>query len=227
MLGACALDFSRNWEQHLPLVEFAYNNSYQTAQSRRKSYTDKRRQPLSFEVGDHAFLKIRSKKGVIRFGKKGKLSPCYIGPFDILEKIRKVAYHLALPPQLDRVHNVFHVSMLRKYLALLTHVLNWKDITLDEDVTYEEEQIEIQDRSEKIIQNKTIKLVLRVWGSSGIYIKQWSPLQRPSKGRFGGVSNPSAQVNGLPTTNQWSGRSSKQNGQNNSGKDHPVRKELA
>ncbi|XP_058211653.1 uncharacterized protein LOC131323831 [Rhododendron vialii] len=126
MLRACALDFSRNWEQHLPLVEFAYNNSYHA-------------------IGDHVFLKIRPKKGVIRFGKKGKLSPCYIEPSDIVEKIGKVAYCLALPPQLDRVHNVFHVSMLRKYLALPTHVFNWEDISIEEDVTYEEEPIEIQD----------------------------------------------------------------------------------
>ncbi|XP_058189176.1 uncharacterized protein LOC131306769 [Rhododendron vialii] len=139
MLRACALDLSGNWEQHLSLVEFAYNNSYQA-------------------MGDHVFLKIRPKKGVIRFGKKGKLSPRYIGPFDIVEKIGKVAYRLVLPPQLDRVHNMFHVSMLRKYLALPTHVLNWEDLTIEEDATYEEEPIEIQDQSEKTIRNKTVKL---------------------------------------------------------------------
>ncbi|XP_058203011.1 uncharacterized protein LOC131317481 [Rhododendron vialii] len=135
MLRAYALDFSGNWEQHLHWSL-----------------------PLAFTVGDHVFLKIRPKKGVIRFGKKGKLSPRYIGPFNIVEKIRKVAYRLALPPQLDRVHNVFHVSMLRKYLALPTHVLNWEDLTIEEDATYEEESIEIQDRSEKTNRNKTVNL---------------------------------------------------------------------
>jgi hypothetical protein len=124
-------------------------------------------------VGDHVFLKIRPKKGVIRFGKKGKLSPRYIGPFDIVEKIAKVAYRLALPPQLDRVHDVFHVSMLRKYLALPTHALNWEDITIEEDATYEEEPIEIQDRSEKKIRNKTIKLVRVLWKHRGAGETTW------------------------------------------------------
>jgi hypothetical protein len=145
----------------------------QTAQSRQKSYADKRSQPLTFEVGDHVFLKIRPKKGVIRFGKKGKLSPRYIGPFDVVEKIGKVAYRLALPPQLDKVHDVFHVSMLHKYLALPTHVLNWEDLTIEEDVTYEEEPIEIQDRSEKKIRNKTIKLVRVLWKNRGARETTW------------------------------------------------------
>ncbi|XP_058189229.1 uncharacterized protein LOC131306818 [Rhododendron vialii] len=117
----------------------------QTSQSQQKSYADKRNRPLTFAVGDYVFLKIRPKKGVIRFGKKGKLSPRYIGPFDIVVKIGKVAYRLVLQPQLDRVHNVFHISMLCKYLALPTHVLNWEDLTIEEDATYKEEPIEIQD----------------------------------------------------------------------------------
>ena len=87
-----------------------------TAQSRQKSYADQRRRELEFEVGDHVFLKISPMKGVTRFGKKGKLAPRYIGPFEILEKINLAAYRLALPPGLNQVQNVFHVSMLRKYI---------------------------------------------------------------------------------------------------------------
>ncbi|XP_058202950.1 uncharacterized protein LOC131317411 [Rhododendron vialii] len=153
---------------HLPLVEFTYNNGYQASIEMapyEALYGRPCRSPVCWiDVGETGMIgpdivrdttekvkTIRPKKGVIRFEKKGKLSPRYIGPFDIVEKIRKVAYHLALPPQLDRVHNMFHVSMLRKYLALSTHVLNWEDITIKEDATYEEEPIEIQDRSEKII----------------------------------------------------------------------------
>ncbi|KAL5547586.1 hypothetical protein UlMin_002817 [Ulmus minor] len=94
-----------------------------TAQSRQKSYTDKRKGPLEFQVGDSVFLKVVPMKGVKRFGKKGKLSPRYIGPFEILERIGKVAYKLALPPKLSSVHNVFHVSMLRKYISDPSHVL--------------------------------------------------------------------------------------------------------
>ena len=85
------------------------------AQSRQKSYADTRQRPLEFEVGDHVFLKVMPKRGVIRFGKQGKLSSRYIGPFEVLERVGIVAYRLALPPSLSSVHDVFHVSMLRKY----------------------------------------------------------------------------------------------------------------
>ena len=86
-----------------------------TAHSRQKSYADVRRRPLEFEVGDHVFLKMMPQRGVVRFGKHGKLSPRFIGPFEILERIGSVAYRLALPPSMSGVHEVFHVSMLRKY----------------------------------------------------------------------------------------------------------------
>ena len=95
-----------------------------TAQSRQKSYADKRRRPLEFEVGNHVLLKVSPTRGVFRFGKKGKLSPRYIGPFEILERVGNLAYRLALPPSLSRVHNVFHVSQLRKYVADTSHIIN-------------------------------------------------------------------------------------------------------
>ena len=85
------------------------------AQSQQKSYADVRRRPLEFEVGDHFFLKVMPKKGVVRFGKRGKLSPRFIGPFEILERVGTTAYRLALPPSMTGVHEVFHVSMLQKY----------------------------------------------------------------------------------------------------------------
>ena len=83
-----------------------------TTQSLQKSYADVRRRPLEFEVGDHVFLKVIPKRGVVRFGKRGKLSPRFIGPLEILERIGTVAYRLALPPSMSGVHEVFHVSML-------------------------------------------------------------------------------------------------------------------
>ena len=83
-----------------------------TTQSRQKSYADRRRRPLNFEVGDHVFLKVMPKKGVVRFGKRGKISPRYIEPFEVLEKVGTIAYRLALPLSLSSVHAVFHVSML-------------------------------------------------------------------------------------------------------------------
>ncbi|CAM8905384.1 unnamed protein product [Rhodiola kirilowii] len=84
------------------------------AQSRQKSYADVRRRDLEFHVGDHVFHKVSPTKGISRFSIRGKLSPRFIGPFEILERVGSLAYRLALPPVLAGVHNVFHVSMLRK-----------------------------------------------------------------------------------------------------------------
>ena len=86
-----------------------------TAQSWKKSYADVQRRPLEFAVGDHVFLKVMPKRGVVRFGKCGKISPRIIGPFEILERVGTVVYRLALPPSMSCVHEVFHVSMLRRY----------------------------------------------------------------------------------------------------------------
>ncbi|XP_058211484.1 uncharacterized protein LOC131323652 [Rhododendron vialii] len=144
-----------------------------TTQSRQKSYANKRTRPLSFQAGEHVFVNIKPRRGVIRFGKKGKLSPRYIGPFEILEKIGEVAYRLALPPQIDRVHNVFHVSMLRKYMSHPSHVLNWEEVTRKEDTTFDEQPIEIQDCSEKNIRGKTIKLIRILWRHRGIEESTW------------------------------------------------------
>ena len=94
------------------------------AQSRQKSYVDRRRRPLEFKVGDHVFLKVMPKKGVVRFDKRGKLSPRYIGPFETLERVGTVTYRLALPPSFSGAHAVFHVFMLRKYTPDSTHVVD-------------------------------------------------------------------------------------------------------
>ncbi|XP_059659225.1 uncharacterized protein LOC132306046 [Cornus florida] len=98
----------------------------------------RRKRLLSFEVGDHVFLKVSPQKGLLQFGKSGKLSPRFIGLFEILHRVGEVAYRLALPPQMDRVHNVFHVSMLWNYEPDPSHVLSWVDIDINEDVSYEE-----------------------------------------------------------------------------------------
>ena len=84
-----------------------------------------RRQPLEFEVWDHVFLKVMPKRGVVRFGKRGKLLPRFVGPFEILERVGAVAYQLALPPSMSSVHEVFHVFMLRKYTPDPAHVVDW------------------------------------------------------------------------------------------------------
>ena len=95
-----------------------------TAQNWQKSYADRWCQPLEFEVGDYVFLKVMPKREVVKFGKRGKLAPRYIRPFEILERVGTVAYRLALPPSLSSVHEVFHVSMLRKYTPDPVHVVD-------------------------------------------------------------------------------------------------------
>nr|GEW52656.1 putative reverse transcriptase domain-containing protein [Tanacetum cinerariifolium] len=142
MLRACVIDFGNSCDRHLPLVKFSYNNSYHasikaapfealygrkckspnrllTARSRQKSYADVRRKPMEFEVGDKVMLKVSPWKGVIRFRKRGKLSPRYIGPFKIIKRFGPVAYKLELPEKLHGMHNTFHVSNLKKCLNVL------------------------------------------------------------------------------------------------------------
>ena len=121
------------------------------AQSHQKSYADRRRRPLEFEVGDHVFLKVMPKRGVVRFGKGGKLAPRYIGPFEILERVGIVVYRLALPPSLSGVHEVFHVSMLRNYTQDPTHVVDWGEITIDTDGTFEEGPVHIMDSRDQVL----------------------------------------------------------------------------
>ena len=144
-----------------------------TAQSRQKSYADTRRRDLKFEVGDKVFLKVSPMKGVMRFGKKGKLSPRFVGPFEVLERIGVVAYRLALPPSLSAVHNVFHVSMLRKYISDPSHVLNYEPLQLNQDLTYEEKPVRILDTKEKELRNKRIPLVKVLWKNHSTEEATW------------------------------------------------------
>jgi hypothetical protein len=133
------------------------------AQSRQKSYADAKRRPLKFEVGDRVFLKASPMKGVIRFGKRGKLQPRYLGPFEVLEKVGEVSYRLALSPELSYVHDVFHVSMLRRYLPNSNEeYLVSTPIELQKDLSYEEKPVKIIGRKEKVLRNKVIPLV-KVW----------------------------------------------------------------
>ena len=114
---------------------------------------------LEFEVEDKVFLKLSPRKGVVRFGKRGKLNPRYIGPFEIVDGIGPVAYRLDLPEEFSRVHNVFHISMLRKYIPDSSHVLETPEIELRDDLSYEEQPVQILGREEKEICNKTVSLV--------------------------------------------------------------------
>ncbi|CAN6487119.1 unnamed protein product [Victoria cruziana] len=144
-----------------------------TAQHRQKCYADRRRRALEFEVGDSAFLKISPTKGVFSFGKKGKLSPRFIGHFEILERIGSVAYKLALPPHLSQVHDVFHVSMLRKYLPDPNRHAKYTEIQVDERLRVPEEPVRIVDEQVKRLRNKQIPMVKAEWRHQGISDYSW------------------------------------------------------
>ncbi|GJQ91144.1 putative reverse transcriptase domain-containing protein [Tanacetum coccineum] len=182
MLRACVIDFGKGWNRHLPLVEFLYNNSHHTsikaapfeALYGRKcrplicwaeSYAGVRRKPLEFQVGDRVMQKVSPWKGVIRFGKQGKLNPRYIGPFKILAKVGTIAYRLELPEQLRRVHSTFHVSNLKKCLSDKTHVILLDEIQIDDKLYFVEEPIEIMDCEVKRLNQSRISIVKVCWNS--------------------------------------------------------------
>ncbi|XP_052723766.1 uncharacterized protein LOC128193721 [Vigna angularis] len=214
LLGTCVLDHMDIWNEVLPLVEFTYNNSFQssigmapfealygrkcqtplcwfqegekvltgpeliqqttekvkliqerlkTSRSRQKSYADKRRRPLEFAAGDHVFLRLNPTTGVGRVVRPKKLSPKFVGPYQILRKIGPVAYSLSLPPQLSNLHPVFHVSQLRKYIADPSHILQLEDIRLSQDRTLEIQPVRVEDSRTKYYKGKDVRLVKMVW----------------------------------------------------------------
>ena len=115
------------------------------AQSRQKSYFDKKRKPLKFNVGDHVYLRVSPTKGVQRFGIKGKLAPHYIRPYEIIAECGPVAYRLRLPLQLAAVHDVFHISQLKKCVRVPTEIIEQQDILVEPDLSYVEQPLQILD----------------------------------------------------------------------------------
>jgi hypothetical protein len=217
LLRACVIDFGGNWDSHLPLIEFSYNNSYHSStkeapfetlygrkcrspvcwteigdaqligpeilqdatdkisrireqliisRNRQKCYADKRRKPLEFQIGDRVLLKVSPWKGVVRFGKKGKLSPRFVGPFKIIERIGKVAYKLELPQELELVHPVFHVSNLRLCLADEDLHVPLDEIHVDKTMHFVEKPVEIMERGLKRLRRSRIPIVKVRWESN-------------------------------------------------------------
>ncbi|GJX25392.1 putative reverse transcriptase domain-containing protein [Tanacetum coccineum] len=164
MLHACVIDFGSSWDRHLPLVEFSYNNSYY-ARIKAAPYEALRTKPLEFEVGDMVLIKVSPWKGAVRFGKRGKLSPCYIGPFKILARVGPVAYMLELPEELKGIHNTFHVSNLKKCLAEGDIVVPMDEIQLDDKLHMIEEPMEVVDREVKRLKQSRIPIVKVRWNS--------------------------------------------------------------
>jgi len=224
MLRCCVLEFCGSWERYLPLIEFAYNNSFQSsikmapyealygrkcrtplfwtelseskifgvdlikdaeqkvrvireslkaASDRQKSYADLKRKDIEYQVGDKVFLKVSPWKKVLRFGRKGKLSPRFIGPYEVSERVGPVAYRLILPPELEKIHDVFHVSMLRRYRSDPSHIISPSEVEIQADMSYEEEPIRILAREVKELRNKRVPLVKVLWLKHGIEEATW------------------------------------------------------
>nr|GFC16580.1 hypothetical protein [Tanacetum cinerariifolium] len=178
MLHSCDLEWTGNWDDYICLVEFAYNNSWHASikcAPFEMLYGRKCRAlicwdhvgerviegPEIIEPGDRIFLKVSPARGVRRFGIKGKLSPRFIGPFEILDRVGEVSYRLALPPQLLHVHNVFHVFLLRGYKYHPLHVVSYPLDQIRAD--YVEEPEAILDREDRVMMNKTIPFVKILW----------------------------------------------------------------
>ncbi|GJV74121.1 putative reverse transcriptase domain-containing protein [Tanacetum coccineum] len=185
MLRACVIDLGSGWDKHLPLAKLSYNISYHTSikaapfgalygrkcrspvcRIDKKNYANGRRKPLEFEVGGKVMLKVSPWKGVVRFGKRGKLSPRYIGPFKILSRVGPEAYKLKLPRELQGVHNTFHDSNLKKCLSDEDLIIPLDEVRIDDKLHFIEEPIEIMDREVKQLKQSRIPIVKVRWNSS-------------------------------------------------------------
>ncbi|GKC78627.1 putative reverse transcriptase domain-containing protein [Tanacetum coccineum] len=137
----------------------------QTARDRQKSYADLKRKPMEFQVGDKVMLKVSPWKGVVRFGKRGKLNPRYVGPFKVLKKVGAIAYKLELPQELSRVHNTFHVSNLKKCYSDDPLVVPLEGLQVDDKLHFVEEPVEIMDREVKQLRRSRVLIVKVRWNS--------------------------------------------------------------
>ena len=144
-----------------------------TAQSRQKSYSDVRKRDLEFEVSDFVYLKMSPMKGVVRFGKKGKLSPRCVGPYRIVKRVGSVAYELELPLEMSMVHPVFHVLMLRKFLGDPSSIVPLEVVNAEENLSYEEVPVAILDRQIKRLRNKEIASVKVLWRNQLVESATW------------------------------------------------------
>ncbi|GKA86933.1 putative reverse transcriptase domain-containing protein [Tanacetum coccineum] len=137
----------------------------QTARDRQKSYADLKRKPMEFQVGDKVMLKVSPWKGVVRFGKRGKLNPRYVGPFKVLKKVGAVAYKLELPQELSRVHNTFHVSNLKKCYSDDPLVVPLEGLQVDDKLHFVEEPVEVMDREVKQLRRSRVPIFKVRWNS--------------------------------------------------------------
>ncbi|KAK6142480.1 hypothetical protein DH2020_022828 [Rehmannia glutinosa] len=144
-----------------------------TAQSRQKSYADKRRKPLEFSIGDMIFLKVAPMKGVMRFGKKWKLSPRYIGPFEILERIGSLAYRIALPPKTIQEFTMSFMSRCLKVHSDQSHILSYESLNIRDNRHMKKHRVRIVDKIEKELRRKKVVLVKVQWRNHTIEEATW------------------------------------------------------
>ena len=144
-----------------------------TAQDRQRKYADLHRKDMEFEVGSLVLLKVSPWKGLIRFGQKGKLSPRFIGLYEVLEKVGNIAYEIALPPHRQHIHNVFHVSMLKKYIPDSNQVIEYEQVEIQPDLSYVEQPIEILVRKEKVLRNRFVPIVKVLWRNPRVEETTW------------------------------------------------------
>ena len=145
------------------------------ANDRQKSYADLKRRDIAYEVGDKVFLKVSPWMKILMFSKKGKLSLRFIGPYEVLERIGSMAYRLALPLELTKLHNVFHVSMLRRYRFDESHILPMQDVQVQANLSYDEEPKAILAQKVKQLRNKQVLLVKVLWQHHGREEATWEP----------------------------------------------------
>ncbi|WVZ76451.1 hypothetical protein U9M48_024427 [Paspalum notatum var. saurae] len=145
-------------------VKYIHEN-LKRAQSRQKSYSDRRRRPLVFQKDDHVYLRVSPMKGVHRFGVKGKLAPRYVGPFKIIEQCGPVAYRLELPSHLAVVHDVFHVSQLKKCLRVPEEVVDTSQIQIEPDLTYEEKPVKVLEQKQRSTRRKAVNFYKVQWSN--------------------------------------------------------------
>ncbi|XP_016737883.1 uncharacterized protein [Gossypium hirsutum] len=143
------------------------------ASNRKKSYADLKKRDIEFTIGDRVFLKVSLLKKNLRFGCKGKLSPRFIRSYWILKCVGTVAYQLELPPKLDRIHDIFYVSMLRQYQSDLYHIVSIEKIKVRLDLNFEEKSAHILDRKVKVLSTNAISLVKVLWRNHGTEEVTW------------------------------------------------------
>ncbi|GKB35861.1 putative reverse transcriptase domain-containing protein [Tanacetum coccineum] len=175
MLRACVIDLGNGWVKHFPLDEFSYNNSYHASIKAApfEALYSRNISQWNFKFGDKVMLKVSPWKGVVRFGKRGKLNPRYVEPFKVLEKVGDVAYKLELPQELSRVHNTFHVSNLKKCYADEPLAVLLDGLHIDDKLHFVEEPVEIMDREVKRLRQIRVPFVKVRWNSRRGYEFTW------------------------------------------------------